>query len=679
MSDDDAFEEQEPELDTSFRNTVVVDGLPVVPDAKFQRLTDVVTKFFAQVGNIHSLHMPQDENNSTLGYAFIQFQGGSTGPYQRPLTDVEEAKAAVQKANGVKLDKSHTFIVNLLEDYHKYAAVSDIEAEYVPPVYKPREHLHAWLLDEKARDQFVVRYAEETEIWWNDPTDKDRDPAYARKNWSDSFVRWSPRGAYLATFHRLGIVLWGGESWQKLLKLSHGGVKLVDFSPCERFLVTWSPEGDLKDALILWDVKSGAELRRFAASNEGAEMESWPVFRWSHDGSYFARVGENCIYVYESTTQKLIHDQSGKRSSVKADGVRDFLWSPSDMLVSMWIPEHENQPAKVVLMDLPSRKELTQKNLFNVADLRMTWHPQGHFLCVKVDKHSKSKKTMNSAFELFRLRDKGVPIEVQEFSKDTKIVAFAWEPKGQRFAIVHSDVSSANRTDVSLYSMGSVCNGCVSLIKTFDRKPCNSLFWSPAGNILLLVNLKGTAGQLEWLDANVQQAVGEAEHFMCSDVEWDPTGRYVSTSVCHWRHQMENGFNIWSSHGKQLDRMRRDKFFQFLWRPRPPSLLSDAKEKEIRKNLREYSRKYEEMDAKLRSSLHGDKLKARQERHRAFEEALRVFTEEYNAMRAKRIEIRGGVLSDDEDAYTYVEDVEEEEIAYEEETIEHGDVEIGDD
>eukprot|EP00967_Tisochrysis_lutea_P156395 scaffold315093_cov32-Tisochrysis_lutea.AAC.4 len=41
----------------------------------------------------------------------------------------------------------------------------------------------------------------------------------------------------------------------------------------------------------------------------------------------------------------------------------------------------------------------------------MTWHDQGHFLCVKVDKHSKSKRTLNSAFELFRLRDKGVPIE----------------------------------------------------------------------------------------------------------------------------------------------------------------------------------------------------------------------------------------------------------------------------
>ena len=84
----------------------------------------------------------------------------------------------------------------------------------------------------------------------------------------------------------------------------------------------------------------------------------------------------------------------------------------------------------------------------------MTWHDQGHFLCVKVDKHSKSKKTLNSVFELFRLRDKEVPIEVSEFSKDASIIAFAWEPKGIRFAVIHSEAGS-QRTDVSLYTMGS--------------------------------------------------------------------------------------------------------------------------------------------------------------------------------------------------------------------------------
>jgi hypothetical protein len=36
-----------------------------------------------------------------------------------------------------------------------------------------------------------------------------------------------------------------------------------------------------------------------------------------------------------------------------------------------------------------------------------------------------------------------------------------------------------------------------------------------------------------------------------SDVEWDPTGRYVASSVTSI-HQMENGFNMWSFNGKLL-------------------------------------------------------------------------------------------------------------------------------
>merc|ERR1712167_278671 len=99
-------------------------------------------------------------------------------------------------------------------------------------------------------------------------------------------------------------------------------------------------------------------------------------------------------------------------------------------------------------------------------------------------------------------------------------------------------------------------------------------------------------GELEWFDCDQMESMGADEHFMCTDIEWDPTGRYVATFVSHWRHQMENGYNIWSFQGKMLHHCPKDKFFQLLLRPRPPSLLSEAKEKEVRKNLRKYAEKY---------------------------------------------------------------------------------------
>lgn len=64
------------------------------------------------------------------------------------------------------------------------------------------------------------------------------------------------------------------------------------------------------------------------------------------------------------------------------------------------------------------------------------------------------------------------------------------------------------------------------------------------------------------------------EHFMASELEWDPSGRYVVSSVSYWRHQNDTGYYVWSFQGKLLQRELRDKFYQLLWRPRPPTLLS---------------------------------------------------------------------------------------------------------
>lgn len=45
--------------------------------------------------------------------------------------------------------------------------------------------------------------------------------------------------------------------------------------------------------------------------------------------------------------------------------------------------------------------------------------------------------------------------------------------------------------------------------------------------------------------------------------------------------------------------MPRDRFGQLSWRPRVPSLLPREKEEEIRKGLKEYSRRYDEEDEAL--------------------------------------------------------------------------------
>lgn len=60
---------------------------------------------------------------------------------------------------------------------------------------------------------------------------------------------------------------------------------------------------------------------------------------------------------------------------------------------------------------------------------------------------------------------------------------------------------------------------------------------------------------------------------------------------------MENGYHLYDFRGEQLREEHVEKFKQWQWRPRPPILLSKEEQKQVRKNLREYSRVFEQEDA----------------------------------------------------------------------------------
>lgn len=60
--------------------------------------------------------------------------------------------------------------------------------------------------------------------------------------------------------------------------------------------------------------------------------------------------------------------------------------------------------------------------------------------------------------------------------------------------------------------------------------------------------------------------------------------------------QMENGYHLYDYKGSLLREEHVDRFKQFSWRPRPPTLLSKEEQKQVRRNLREYSKIFEQQD-----------------------------------------------------------------------------------
>lgn len=595
---------------------------------------------------------------------------------------------AIRLMDGVMFDKRYQMHVNRFTDIEKLASLPDEPVELKVDDFKPREHVRWWLSDPQGRDQLVMMKDDMVSLLWHSRTGKPIE-IETRKRWTESYLQWSPLGTYLATFRVQGVALYSGPDFS-FQRFAHPGVALVDFSPDEKYMVTWSPqpihvpEGmhqgpqyfaprDEGNRVAVWEVATGHLLSTFPVEKDDLPPSAkgngtlftgmpWPFLKWSGDGKYCARIQPfKRITVYELPSMQRLD-----KKSIDIEGVMNFEWcplgdkdkdqidawneaqkvraaeaeykargekypdekalqraktakKPRDNLLVYWVPEVDNQPARVAVMSIPDRQIVRAKNLFNVSDCKLHWHPQGDYLCVKVDRHTKTKKSTFTNLELFKTREKNFPVDTLELKEP--VTAFAWEPQGSHFAAITTNNPSLGaapsnnpiRSQITLFYLDQK-KGDFKLLKVLDNSTANTLFWSPKGRHLVAATMGSSAkADLQWYDVDFgletrqgQPAndpseevvkIGEGEHVGMTDLEWDPSGRYVVTSGSVWRQPVEHGYSIWDWKGRQLQHQHLDRFKQILWRPRPRAHLSKDEQKEVRRNLRELGKQFDEEDA----------------------------------------------------------------------------------
>ena len=59
-------------------------------------------------------------------------------------------------------------------------------------------------------------------------------------------------------------------------------------------------------------------------------------------------------------------------------------FASKEFVYILQVAEDKDVPARVTLLEIPSKNEVRVKNLFNVADCKMHWQKTGDYLCVKV-------------------------------------------------------------------------------------------------------------------------------------------------------------------------------------------------------------------------------------------------------------------------------------------------------
>lgn len=650
---------KEPRLEISTGKVIVIDNIPKVGIEKKDKLKSILTKLLVNYGKIINECYPEGENAVLKGYMFVEYENEIS------------AQEAVSQLNGYRLDKSHSFKVNMFADFEKYKELNLNSTDADTPVpYKNPGNLMWWLMKSDCYDQFCLLYSDIfTGVFANTPGQATE--LKSREKWTETRFQWSPKGTYLATFHDRGIALWAGEEFMQFMRFSHVGVHLIDFSPCEKYLVTCNPNraGIDDQALIIWCVRSGQKKRAFTC--ERSMNLSWPYFRWNMEDKYFARLAADSLLVYETSSFSLL-----EKKSIKIQHISDFEWSPANNMVSYCVNEEKTVPARVVLMDLPSKNETRSKNLVNVVECKMYWQNLGDFLCVRVERYKKmnivkedDKDTTRYSglyynFEFFRIREKEIPVDSLEIKESC--FAFQWEPNGQRFAIIYGE--GTNRTTVAFYRIvngdGNTA-GKLELIKELKNRTCLQLSWSPAGQYCVLattLSKQSSAGcSIEFVDVQQNDVVSlnkiEQEHM--TDFEWDPTGRFFVSYISYWNYRSENTYFMWNFQGKAVSKQQYDRLYKFSWRPRPVTPLTAEQIKEVRKNLKQYSEKYNAADRLYLSRVSKELLDKRRKLFEEFSIYRQKSLKRYNDSLSHRLELRHGVdtetvkSTDDDDFIEY--------------------------
>lgn len=154
----------------------------------------------------------------------------------------------------------------------------------------------------------------------------------------------------------------------------------------------------------------------------------------------------------------------------------------------------------------------------------MSWQSNGLYLAVKVDHYTKRKKSTYTHFQLFKIKKRGIPIEVLSFKNKSHTIAdFSWEPKGHRFVVLWGDTLLPN---IIIYSMQSANKTtCASKLATLEPRQAIEIYWPQNGRCMLLAALDSFNGQLEFYDNDEFGTMHIAEHLVINCIQWDPSGK----------------------------------------------------------------------------------------------------------------------------------------------------------
>eukprot|EP00834_Sanchytrium_tribonematis_P006454 NODE_476_length_6991_cov_0.522635.p2 type:complete len:714 gc:universal NODE_476_length_6991_cov_0.522635:1449-3590(+) len=649
------IEEYKPQSQlTCLEDWFVVDGIPIVPSSKIDKLKSFFGKYFKVSTHCDII----EEDGKTTGLMFV-----------KSAKDISEF-------DGKMMDKKHTLsIVKLLD-------VLDEDQEIVKES-KPVENITEELI--------VFQGGKAVEANKKELTDKEHN--------FKNLKLYKQKFGYI------------DEDWIVIndKKYKHPNAKDYFFSPKENFMISWSttkidavrdqmPFECNNKSILIWNLEGyficGLEMKDFdVASNK---------LKFTDDDAFFAYNDDGKLQIFNLKTLE------SKFISVNANkfDLQPIPYGSTDYKLVYYTLGQQNMPARVCLIDFDNQV-LASRNLFNVHSCDLYFDPRGIYLLATITKINKSKKVTGTSVELFKLKDKGIPVESTDFAQQ-RVTHVAWDPKSpkvvmvtvveqkvQQQAVITRKARSEDVSPDEVAANGVPNNMTVRFLEvskgkaafeellTLEDTSLNYAIYSPAGRVVCLAGTKSLSkGNLVFYDTGASDGVpltkelfiqnnkvrnkkevadgahgtsvsltirrdrivkiSEDEHYKVSKLSWDPTGRYLCT-LC--LVGSDAGYRLYDLKGSMVLKNTVKFIENFVWKQPVPILLDNNRVKRVKQSLNNYIARFEAEDEAAKretSKAELEKIESGWAEWVAFRERAKKWRDE---TKSKRLHFANSVFS----------------------------------
>jgi len=321
---------------------------------------------------------------------------------------------------------------------------------------------------------------------------------------------------------------------------------------------------------------------------------------------------------------------------------------------------NNDDQSKITLLQIPSRNTMKTQILgYDVKKAHLYWQSEGTFVAINMH-HSGSRsswKINNCAIGVISVKDRQMP-----YSKTDRlgfIVFFAWEPAGDRFAVIHNPRTKRDEPDVSVFRVQStgVDKGKCKRVLLLPKRRMTEIYWAPRGGRMVIVHVdpkRRMGGELEFIDVAKVTANGEGSivkdlmHETVTDIQWDPSGQYLVTATTMRLDVASSGddtkYIVWSYQGVKLFEHKIKHFFQILWRPRPKMFetITKSQRQKINTKLSQgWDQEFRHHDETSQAEQVNKKVLENQKKLRAWKQMMKSIEKQSRMVLAARKKLRG--------------------------------------